>query len=102
VKRARFWGVWNSAKETALGIPEAHAPVIQSHPVRQGVGPTRVPPGPGAQTPRTRPRTALSCRRSTAGPGWKSRGDPANDGFRNIGVLRKAAPGPGSPEATPS
>jgi hypothetical protein len=44
------------------------------HPGPRGPRGGRADPGsscPGAQTPRT--RTALACRRSTAGPGWKSR-----------------------------
>jgi len=50
VKRARYWGVRNYAEAAALGIPElllqTHAPVIQGHQVREGVGQIgRQPPG---------------------------------------------------------
>ena len=37
-------GVRDSAGAAALGTPEAHAPVIQGHPVRPGVGPKVVMP----------------------------------------------------------
>ena len=53
VKRARYWGVRNSAEAAALGIPEAHAPVIQGHEVREGSGRPGflLPRGPDPEDP---------------------------------------------------
>jgi hypothetical protein len=71
VKRARYWGVRNFTPK--------RQPLVSRDPCAGHTGPPGPPGGradqgsscPGAQTPRT--RTALSCRRSTACPGWKSR-----------------------------
>jgi hypothetical protein len=68
VKRARYsGGAELYAEAAALGIPEF------GHTGPPGPPGGRADQGsscPGAQTPRT--RTALSCRRSTTCPGWKS------------------------------
>jgi len=63
VKWARSWGV--RGRSGRPGYPEAHAPAIQGHPVRPGVGPTRVPPALGPR-PRGPGRRRPGGRRTTA------------------------------------
>jgi hypothetical protein len=92
VKRARYWGVRNYAEAAALGIPEF------GHTGPPGLPGGRADQGsscPGAQTPRT--RTALSCRRSTACPGWKSR----RPGERRTTASAPAEAGTPRPDESP-
>jgi hypothetical protein len=74
------------------GYPETHAPVIQATRSARGSGRSvashQGSSCPGAQTPRSRTRTALSCRRSTACPGWKSR----RPGERRLPLQQKLEP----------
>jgi len=78
VKRARYSGVRNWVHSN---FTPKRQPLVSRDPCAGHTGPPGLPGGradqgsscPGAQTPRTRTRTALSCRRSTACPGWKSR-----------------------------